>query len=300
MKNYDMFYGNVFFIQDKMEEARDGLKYQREILLDQRRELEQKIDTILNEKAIRIAELEKQISDLADQNDALKSELKIKAAEVTSLKLTHPQCSCRSDFEVLINTIIPASNTANHMVTEKATVAEKQIQNPVITLPSIPKSDAKSIPQSQLSLSKLNQHQSTSANMKQRYSLPYSEDSRSWTECVDKKTLKVIKIELPLRELNTRDESFKILALLNKYNISQAFFAKTRLNMRNVDFERLIESPVSWTSMSEQDQKQYTRIHAWTSSKSSEWEELKQSFDRYRAHKAEIDMQYRLTKKLKR
>jgi hypothetical protein len=101
------------------------------------------------------------------------------------------------------------------------------------------------------------------------------------------------EMEVPTKALNTSEESSKILALLNKYNISPAFFAKTKLCTTNVELDRLVESPVPWTSLSDRDKKQFARIHTWTSYKSSEWEELKQCFDRFRARKAEQDMLYR-------
>jgi hypothetical protein len=95
---------------------------------------------------------------------------------------------------------------------------------------------------------------------------------------------KASECEAPSSALNTEKEGAKLLALLDNYNISRAFFAKKKLCISNVNFERLIVSPKTWARLNDQERKKFVSIHKWTSAKPGEWEELKQSFDRSKAH----------------
>jgi transcriptional regulator with XRE-family HTH domain len=81
------------------------------VLLDQRRELEQKIDTIQGETATRVAELEAKLIDLTNQNETLTTELRTTATKLDSLKQTHAKCADqRNKIDKMKENQLPSSN----------------------------------------------------------------------------------------------------------------------------------------------------------------------------------------------
>jgi hypothetical protein len=101
-------------------------------LLDQRRELEQKIFKIQGETETRVAELEAKLIDLTNQNETLKTTLTTTTAELTSLKQKHAKCAGQRNQIEQTKENKPSSSSACTQKRNSVPVIEEDTATPVV------------------------------------------------------------------------------------------------------------------------------------------------------------------------
>jgi hypothetical protein len=290
-------------------------------LLDQRRELEQKIFKIQGETATRVSGLEAKIADLNNQNNNLKIELTTTTAELTSLKQKHAKCADQRNQLEETKENKPSSSTA---CTQKrsllpAIVKDEHAATPVVKKQrldfvepetKIALDPFKLIKEIKFQLSRLGlsaKHLAEKLKVTDRrvneilaHPAPWADLTEVWRDHYRSMHDWLVEHENKEREspigyrnlvvsewLNTTEEARKILTLLDMNGIGRAFFAKQKLKLKTRRFEELVTDPLPWESLSDEAKKTFTLIHMWRDAKPAELEELQRYFERFKSFKRE-------------